>query len=96
MSWWRLLHNTATMADNERSQTARVGKLGQNFRVDERVRMARTTDPELDGYCGTILGTSADDKVCAFYIIELDAPHSLGYRAITLIESCIDRISNYD
>lgn len=57
--------------------------------------MARTTDPELDGQYGTILGRTADYGNCVFYIVGLDKPHpKTSYRAITLIESCIDRLSN--
>lgn len=71
------------------------GKLGQNFAMNERVRMNRTTDVALDGAHGTVLGVSAKEYGCSFYIVQLDEPHPItGYLAITLIESCIDKISN--
>jgi len=69
-----------------------MGKLGQNLQVGERVTMNRTTDHELDGHKGTILGTSAKFAECAFYIVLLDDPFLSGERAISLIESCIDRV----
>jgi hypothetical protein len=73
-----------------------LGKLDQRFAVTERVRMNRTTDSYLDGQNATVLGKSADG-LCAFYILGLDEPHPVtGYLAITLIESCIERISNHD
>jgi hypothetical protein len=64
------------------------GKLKQNFRVDQRVVIGRTNDDSLDGLTGTIVGISIKDSICDFYIILLDQPYN-GWKAITLIESCI-------
>ena len=62
-----------------------------NFVIDEVVQINHTTDPELDGQTGTILGRSIVD-VLDFYIVLLDKPHSRGDKAISITEACLDRI----
>jgi hypothetical protein len=62
---------------------------GKNFRIDERVRFHSTTDPELDGFGGIVLGKSIDDLI-AFYIILLDRPHSRGDKAVSMPEVCLE------
>ncbi len=72
-----------------------LGKLKQNFQVDQRVTINRTTDPELDGHRGTILGMASTYAEVDFYIVLLDTPHTkTGYKAIQMIESCLDPLSN--
>jgi hypothetical protein len=78
------------------SEVGKLGKLGQNLQVDERVRITRTTCPHLDAAHGTIVGKSFDDGVMSSYIILLDVPHPTGWKAISLVESCIERLSNHD
>jgi hypothetical protein len=71
------------------------GKLKQNFAPNTRIIIRRTTDPNLDGQYGTIIGISASTYQCDFYIVGLDTPTVDGWTAIQLIESCIDKLSNY-
>lgn len=68
-----------------------TGKLGQNFKAEQRVEINRTMDTTLDKQQGTIIGRSADDGICCFYIVLLDTPYN-GYRGITMIESCLDLV----
>jgi hypothetical protein len=69
-----------------------TGKLKQNLKPNSRVRIARTTDHNLDGQHGTIVGISFTDAKCDFYIVLLDEPFGAGWSAIQLIESCLDDI----
>ena len=62
-----------------------------NFKIDEVVQINRTTDPELDGKFGTILGRSIVD-VLDFYIVLLETPHSRGDKAVSMTEACLDFI----
>lgn len=64
-----------------------------NFKIDSVVQINRTTDPELDGKFGTILGRSIVD-VLDFYIVLLETPHSRGDKAISITEACLDFIEN--
>lgn len=64
------------------------GVLKQNLSVDQRIVMGRTTEANLDGKCGTILGKTTED-ICDFYIVLLDEPHPSGQKAIVLTEACI-------
>jgi hypothetical protein len=72
------------------------GKLKQTFAPNTRIRISATTSAELDGQYGTIIGITATDPSVDFYIVELDQPLASGWRAITLIESCIDKLSNQE
>ncbi len=63
------------------------GRLKQNLDVDQRIVMGRTSDSNMDGKTGTILGKSFDN-VCDVYIVLLDAPYN-GQKAINLTEACI-------
>lgn len=71
-----------------------VGKLGQKLAVDCRVRIARTGDASFDGISGSVLGTYASEGGCDFLIIGLDEPYN-GQKAIVMIESCLDNLSNH-
>ena len=63
------------------------GRLKQNLSIDQRVVFGRTSDSNMDGKMGTILGKSFDD-ICDIYIVLLDEPYN-GQKAINLTEACI-------
>jgi hypothetical protein len=65
--------------------------LKQKFLNHDRVVIQRTNS-ELDGQYGEIIGISYSDPVVDFYIVLLDNPKE--WSSITLIESCLDRLSN--
>jgi hypothetical protein len=65
--------------------------LKQKFLNHDRVVIQRTNS-ELDGQYCEIIGISYSDPVVDFYIVLLDNPKE--WSAITLIESCLDRLSN--
>lgn len=67
--------------------------LNTNFVVDERTIIDRTTDPELDGKSGTVVGKTADD-LSNIYIVLLDHPLSCGDRAKNITEACLFRESD--
>jgi hypothetical protein len=71
-----------------------AGKLKNNFSPNTRIRIARTTDPHLDGRHGSIVGVSYNDPHCDFYIVQLDDPLPSGWTALQMIESCLDAIGN--
>lgn len=60
------------------------------FSLNERVTIDLTTDPELDGNGGTIVGTSLY-KSCGSYNVLLDSPHSCGERTVVIPEEGIFR-----
>lgn len=64
------------------------GQLKQNFEIDQKVIIGRTTDENLDGQTGTIVGKSFNN-ICDFYIVLLDIPYPDGTKAINMIESCL-------
>lgn len=66
------------------------GYAKQNFDIDQRVVIDHTSDPELDGKLGTVIGRSMY-HVADTYIILLDHQHSSGNRAVTLIETLLYR-----
>ncbi len=67
----------------------RFGQTKQNFQVDDRVLIGRTTSPLLDDKTGTILGKAIED-VSDIYIVMLDEP-TPDARAIILTEVCLTR-----
>lgn len=66
------------------------GVLKQNLPVDTRVVIGRTSDAQLDGATGTVLGKSGD-HICDTYIVLLDDPY-MGQKAINMTEACISRL----
>ena len=62
----------------------------KNFPVNTRVLIEKTTDPNLDGQTGTILGKSFV-HVLDHYIVLLDVPLP-DFRAITLTEACLAEV----
>lgn len=66
------------------------GVLKQDLEVDQKVIIGRTSDSNLDGQTGVILGKTFDD-ICDSYIIFLEKPYN-GQKAINLTEACISRI----
>lgn len=65
-------------------------RMGKNFAIRDRVRFHHTSDRELDGFGGSVLGKSIDDGVLAHYIVLLDQPHSRGDLAVSMPEVCLE------
>lgn len=61
----------------------------KNFPIGQRVEFHSTTDPELDGHGGEVLGRTYQD-IFDCYIVLLDKPHSRGDRAVNIPEQCLD------
>ncbi len=66
------------------------GVLKQNLEVNQRVIIGSTSDSNLEGQTGVILGKTFDD-IFDSYIILLEKPYN-GQKAINLTEACISRI----
>lgn len=59
----------------------------------DRVKINSTTDNQIDGATGTILGVSSDHGVVKFLIVGLDVPLATC-SAIVLIDSCLELLSD--
>lgn len=66
----------------------------KDFKVDEKVRFVRTTDPRLDGQIGTVLGCHyANAGHGDSFIVLYDKPIP-GYssKAMVISEACLERV----
>ena len=58
----------------------------------EKVVVVNTTDKELDGRQGEILGLAQDFPEGKFYIVGFDEPLERGWSAIVLTEHCLEPV----
>ena len=63
------------------------GRLNQNLSIDQRVVVGRTSNPDLDGMFGSIVGSSFNG-LFRTYIVLLDRPY-LEQKAIAITEACL-------
>lgn len=68
------------------------GIMQQNFKPNQRVMIGQTSDPELDGATGSVIGVAVRN-VPDIYIVSLDKPLSYtDFEAITMPEVCLSPI----
>ncbi len=69
------------------------GKIQQSLRPNDRVVLGNLNSEELDGATGEVVGVGSDGgPYSTSYLILLDVPLKSGWKAVHIVESCIDRV----